>query len=173
MSLSAHASVRAVLIDRDDMMLLGAGGESGLGEPTPGAKRAVHALREAGLRVGVVADRASSPSDAISAERLADVLGPFDVWCDCAEHTVASHSEAVRRAADLLSLDPGELVVIGGTGADVEAARACGAASILVADAVTTSLDVEDADVVVDSIADAAALVLHSLRPVRQAHRAG
>ena len=167
MSLHAHERVRGVLIDRDDMVLDGrSGSDPWAAEPVAGARRAVRALRHAGIRVGVVADpiRPASGSAAVAA-RLEELVGPFDVWCTSSGPSAAGHSAAVLDAAARWELAPSEIVVIGGVGADVGAARETGAASILVVDAASTSGEIEDADVVVGSIVDAAALVLHDWYP--------
>jgi D-glycero-D-manno-heptose 1,7-bisphosphate phosphatase len=166
MTLHAHEPVRAVLFDLDDIV---AGGrlsaDAAEVRAAPGARRAVQALRAAGLQVGVVADAGepSDPADPVAA-RLAELVGPFDVWCGCAAHTADAHGAAVRDAADRLHVDPTAMVIVGGATADVAGAHDAGAASILVTDGGTTPTGVESADVVVDSLVDAAALVLHSAR---------
>jgi D-glycero-D-manno-heptose 1,7-bisphosphate phosphatase len=162
MSLHAHDRVRGVLFDRDDMVQdARSGSDPWSAQPVDGARRAVHALQHAGLRVGVVADpiRPTASGSAVAA-RLEQLVGPFDVWCTCATPTAEGRTAAVRSAAERWGIDPAEIVVIGGVGADVGAARETGAASILVADAASTSGEIEQADVVVGTILDAAALVL-------------
>lgn len=166
MSLHDHATLRAVLFDADDIVAREED-EAAVARPAAGAERAVAALRRAGLRIGVVADRASrQPATTTgSVDAAVDALfGPIDVWCECREHTAAAHRDAVLDAATVLGVDSSEIVVIGGTGADVTGAREAGAASVLVGDAAALVPDVEAADVVVDTVADAAALVLHSAR---------
>jgi phosphoglycolate phosphatase-like HAD superfamily hydrolase len=164
MSLHDHATLRAVLFDADDIVAHEED-EATIARPAAGAERAVAALRRAGLRIGVVADRASGQSATGAADAAIDALfGPIDVWCECREHTADAHRDAVLDAATVLGVDSSEIVVIGGTGADVSGARDAGAASVLVGDAAALVPDVEAADVVVDTVADAAALVLHSAR---------
>lgn len=159
MSLHDHGTLRAALFDADDIV---AREEEDVGRtrPADGAERAVSALRRAGLRIGIVAERGSR----LPGGELDALFGPVDVWCPCDEHTAAAHRDAVVGAATTLGLDPSEIVVIGGTGADVLGAREAGAASVLIGDAAALVPDVEAADVVVDTVADAAALVLHSAR---------
>jgi histidinol-phosphate phosphatase family protein len=94
-------------------------------------------------------------------DRVAELLGPFDVvlycphdeaaTCDCRE----PEPGMVRRAATLLGIDPRECVVIGDTAADVAAAEAAGARAVLVPNAATDPLEVRSAPHVRGSFAAA------------------
>jgi beta-phosphoglucomutase-like phosphatase (HAD superfamily) len=66
----------------------------------------------------------------------------------------------VRQAAAGLGLDPRDCVVIGDVGADVGAARAAGARSILVPTAATRQEEVAAAPLVAGSLHEAVSLVL-------------
>lgn len=151
MALRTHDQVRAVLFERND--LVGDGGRA-----LPGARRAVTALRAAGLQVGVVTDVGDETD-------LEPALGPLDVTCRCSGDDAEAHRAAVVDAADRLHLDPAALVLVGGSSADVRGAHEAGAGSIVVTDGDTSAGGVETADVVVDTVVDAAALLLHRLRP--------
>jgi D-glycero-D-manno-heptose 1,7-bisphosphate phosphatase len=166
MTLQAHPPVRAVLFDLDDIVVGGGVGASvDTVRAAPGARRAMRALRAAGLPVGVVAD-AGGPEDGSDpvAVRLAELVGPFDDWSSCTDHGVDAHGRAVRRAAERLHVDPASVVLVGGSTADVGGAHDVGAASIVVSDRGGVG-GTEDADVVVGSVVDAAALLLHRARP--------
>lgn len=166
MTLHAHGPVRAVLFDLDDLTAE----RDDVADATavraaPGARRAVQALRAAGLQVGVVAEAGgpADPADPV-AVRVSELVGPFDVWAGCDSRSAAAHGAAVRDAASRLHVDPADVALVGGTDADVTGARDVGAASIVVTEGGTMPAGVERADVVVDSLVDAAALVLHSAR---------
>lgn len=145
--------------------------------PVEGAKRATAAVRAAGLATAVVTNQSGIARGIVSREqvdavndRVQDLLGPFDVWevcphgpdeqCDCRKPQPGMIVHAAKR----LGVEPRDVVVIGDIGADVEAARAAGAASILVPTEVTRVEEVEAAEIVADNLVDAVALVLHAVR---------
>jgi beta-phosphoglucomutase-like phosphatase (HAD superfamily) len=66
----------------------------------------------------------------------------------------------IEAAAGALGVEPGECVVIGDIGADVEAARAAGARAVLVPTAVTRAEEVAAAPVVAADLVAAVELVL-------------
>jgi histidinol-phosphate phosphatase family protein len=139
----------------------------------PGAAEALCRLRDAGLRVGVVSNQSGvargliTPAQLVAVNaRVEELLGPFDTWQVCV------HGEAdgcpcrkpapglVRQAAEELGVDPSRCVVIGDTGADVEAARAAGARGVLVPAARTRPEEVRQAELVAASLVDAVDLVM-------------
>lgn len=140
-------SVAAVLFDRDDTLIADVPylNDPEQVRPVPGAAEVLRRLRAAGIPVGVVSNQSGVARGLISPEQLTAVndrvealLGPFDTWQVCV------HGDAdgcpcrkpapglVRRAAEALGVDPRRCVVIGDTGADVDAAEAAGARGILV-----------------------------------------
>jgi histidinol-phosphate phosphatase family protein len=138
---------QAVLFDRDDTLIFDVpylDDPDGV-RPVPGAKELVRSVRSAGIRVGVVSNQSGVAKGLITPERLAAVnarveetLGPFDTWqvcvhddgdgCTCRKPAPGM----VRQAAEALGVDVRRCVVIGDTGADVDAALAAGARGILI-----------------------------------------
>ncbi|WP_309125014.1 HAD-IIIA family hydrolase [Kocuria sp.] len=167
--------VRAVLFDRDGTLVhdVPYNGDPARVELVPGAREAVDAVRAAGLRVGVVSNQSGigrglltrAQVDAVNA-RLAELLGPFDTWQVCPhapEERCPCRKPApgmVLAAAAQLGVDPRECVLVGDIGADVEAAQAAGARSVLVPTPVTRAEEVAAAPVVAPTLRDAVAAVL-------------
>ncbi|REF01076.1 HAD-IIIA family hydrolase [Thermomonospora umbrina] len=138
---------KAVLFDRDGTLVRDVpyNGDPTRVEPMPGALRAVALARARGLSVGVVSNQSGigrglltrDEVDAVN-RRVDELLGPFDTWqvcphrdddgCRCRKPAPGM----VEQAAAELWLAPHECVVIGDIGADVGAARAAGARSVLV-----------------------------------------
>ncbi|SEG65756.1 haloacid dehalogenase superfamily, subfamily IA, variant 3 with third motif having DD or ED [Thermomonospora echinospora] len=138
---------RAVLFDRDGTLVRDVpyNGDPAKVEPMPGAREAVELARRLGLRVGVVSNQSGiarglltrQDVDAVN-RRVEELLGPFDTWqvcphgdgdgCRCRKPAPGM----VERAAHELWVQPHECVVVGDIGADVGAARAAGARSVLV-----------------------------------------
>ncbi|KOG32470.1 HAD-IIIA family hydrolase [Streptomyces resistomycificus] len=140
--------VKAVLFDRDGLLV-----ENGPGgadpdrvRPAPGAREALGLLRLHGVRTGVVARR--WPGDARGRltdadvrrvhHRVEELLGPFDVWGVCPHgpdegcRCRPPEPGLLLWAAGRICTAPGDCVVVGGTGVDLEAARRAGAHGILV-----------------------------------------
>ncbi len=149
--------VRAVLFDRDGTLVedVPYNDDPARVRPMPGAVTALRRLRPAGVRIGVVTNQSGVARGLITPARLAEVnrrveelLGPFDVWAIC------PHAETdgclcrkpapglVLQAAHRLGVRPGECVVIGDIGRDVEAAARAGARGILVPTPVTLPAEV-------------------------------
>jgi histidinol-phosphate phosphatase family protein len=167
--------VAAVLFDRDGTLVhdVPYNGDPELVRPVDGAADAVAALREKGIRVGVVTNQSGiargllrrDQVDAVNA-RVDTELGPFDTWqicphgdddgCSCRKPAPGM----VLAAARALGVDPAEVVVIGDIGADVQAAARAGARGILVPTATTRAEEVEAAEVRTGSLPDAVRLVL-------------
>lgn len=119
-------------------------GNPALVQPVRGALRAVAALRDLGLSLGVISNQSGiarglltdAQVEAVN-RRTDELLGPFDVWlycphgpddgCDCRKPL----PKMVVDAARALRVDPHECVVIGDRQSDVDAARAAGAQAVL------------------------------------------
>ncbi|WP_439379519.1 HAD-IIIA family hydrolase [Amycolatopsis lexingtonensis] len=137
----------AVLFDRDDTLIVDVpylDDPAGV-RPVPGAVELVRKLRENGIPVGIVSNQSGVAKGLITPDRLAavnarveELFGPFGTWqvcvhddgdgCDCRK----PRPGMVLRAAGELGVDPASCVVIGDTGADVDAALAAGARAVLV-----------------------------------------
>ncbi len=169
---------RAVLFDRDGTLVRDVpyNDEPAKVEAMPGAVEAVWALRAAGLRTAVVSNQSGVARGLVAPEALArvnarvdEIFGPFEAWevcthapdedCACRKPRPGLIEGAARR----LGVRPDECVVIGDIGADVEAARAAGARSILVPTEVTRRQETVGARLAADLPA-AARMVLRGLR---------
>ena len=153
----------AVLFDRDGTLVVDVPycGDPGLVVPVPTARAALALLRAAGVPVGVVSNQSGiarglltrDQVDAVN-RRVDDLLGPFDVWqvcphgpddgCDCRKPAPGM----VLAAAERLGVAAADVAVVGDIGADVGAARAAGARSVLVPTEVTLPDEVAAAPVV-------------------------
>lgn len=139
--------VRAVLFDRDGTLVhdVPYNADPALVRPVDGARAALDALRARGVRTGVVTNQSGigrgllTEADARRVNRrVAELLGPFDVWalcphgpddgCPCRK----PRPGMILRAARRLGVRPADCAVIGDIGADMEAARRAGAHGILV-----------------------------------------
>jgi histidinol-phosphate phosphatase family protein len=150
----------AVLFDRDDTLITDVPylADPDQVRPVPGAAEVLERLRRLGIRVGVVSNQSGVARGLITAhqldqvnDRVRELLGPFDSWQVCV------HGEQdgcacrkprpgmVRRAAEELGVDVRRCVVIGDTGADVDAAHAAGARAVLVPTARTLPSEIESA----------------------------
>jgi histidinol-phosphate phosphatase family protein len=175
----ARRRVGAVLFDRDGTLIddVPDNVDPDRVRPAAGAAVAVGRLRAAGVPVGVVTNQPRvargrlTHGDVLAVHRRVDeLLGPFDGFWYC------PHGEAdacacrkpapgmVVAAARGLGVATSGCVVVGDTESDLAAARAAGARSVLVPNAVTRPDEVERAAVVardlreaVDRILDAAA----------------
>ncbi len=143
----ARVPVAAVLFDRDDTLIVDVpylGDPSGV-EPVRDARAVLDALRTQGIRVGVVSNQSGVAKGLIDIDqlhavnqRVTDLLGPFDTWQYC----VHDADDACRcrkplpgmivDAAAELGVSTAACVMIGDTGADVDAALAAGARAVLV-----------------------------------------
>jgi D-glycero-D-manno-heptose 1,7-bisphosphate phosphatase len=154
---------RAVLFDRDGTLVVDVPycGDPALVRPVPAARPALALLRGAGIPVGVVSNQSGIARGLLRPEqvdavnrRIDDLLGPFDVWqlcphgpgdgCACRKPAPGM----VLAAAQRLGVAPGDVAVVGDIGADVGAARAAGARSVLVPTAVTRAEEVAAAPLV-------------------------
>jgi HAD superfamily hydrolase (TIGR01662 family) len=182
MALDPDRTVRGLLFDRDDTLVIDVpyNADPHRVVPVPGAHRAVERARAAGLRLGVVTNQSviakgmatREQVDATNA-RVDELVGPFEVWCVC-PHDAGDDCACrkprpgmVLEAAERLGLPPESLVVIGDIGADVGAAVAAGAQSVLVPTPRTRAEEVDAAPTVADSLEEAVALVLGHVAAVR------
>jgi D-glycero-D-manno-heptose 1,7-bisphosphate phosphatase len=152
-----------VLFDRDGTLVVDVPycADPALVTPVSTAPAALALLRAAGIPVGVVSNQSGiarglldrNQVDAVN-RRVDDLLGPFDVWqvcphgpddgCACRK----PQPGMVLAAADALGVAPEDVAVVGDIGADVGAARAAGARSVLVPTSVTLPEEVDAAPVV-------------------------
>lgn len=163
----------AVLFDRDGTLVVDVAynGDPDQVRPVPAARAALALLRLAGIPAGVITNQAGIARGLITAEqadtvnrRIDELLGPFAVWQVC-PHGPADGCNCrkprpgmVLAAAQRLGVAPEHVAVIGDVGADIDAATAAGATSVLVPTAVTLPQEVAAAPVV---CADLVAAVSH------------
>ncbi|MFE1454173.1 D-glycero-alpha-D-manno-heptose-1,7-bisphosphate 7-phosphatase [Streptomyces sp. NPDC058735] len=189
--------VKAVLFDRDGTLVedVPYNGDPHRVRPVQGAREALALLRARGVRTGVVTNQSGVARGLITEadvhrvhHRLDELLGPFDVFAVCPHgpgdgcRCRKPEPGMVLWAAGRLCTDPGDLVVIGDIGADVEAARRAGAHGILVPTAVTRGEEVAAADHVAPDLLTAVRAVLDGVprgrvladeRPIRDAFTGG
>ncbi|WP_153398793.1 HAD-IIIA family hydrolase [Ornithinicoccus halotolerans] len=166
---------RAVLFDRDGTLVhdVPYNGDPDRVEPVAGADEALRLLRDAGLRIGLVSNQSGigrglldeQQVDAVNS-RVEELLGRLDTLQYCPHHPEAGcpcrkpAPGLVLAAAEELGVRPHECVVVGDIGADVDAARAAGAWSVLVPTGVTRTEEVVAAELVAPDLVAAADVVL-------------
>jgi histidinol-phosphate phosphatase family protein len=169
------AAPAAVLLDRDGTLVVDVpyNGDPARVRPVPGAREALERLRAAGVALAVVSNQSAIGLGRLSPEqvdavnrRVDELLGPLGPWvvcphaphdgCSCRKPAPGLVLEAARR----LGVDPEECVVVGDVGADVEAARAAGARSVLVPTPSTRREEVAAAPVTAPDLRAAVDLVL-------------
>jgi histidinol-phosphate phosphatase family protein len=171
------SSPKAVLFDRDGTLVANVpyNGDPERVVVMPGAREAVERLRAAGVATAVVSNQSGVARGLIRVEqveavnrRVEELLGPLGPWMVCL-HGPGDGCRCrkpgpglIEAAAGALGVEPGECVVIGDIGADVEAARAAGARAVLVPTAVTQPEEVAAAPVVAGDLLAAVELVLGS-----------
>jgi HAD superfamily hydrolase (TIGR01662 family) len=173
----------AVLFDRDGTLVADVpyNGDPARVTLMPGARRAVDAVRAAGVPVGVVTNQSGVARGLLTRRdvenvrlRVEELLGPFTVWavcphgpgegCACRKPAPGLILAACRR----LAVPPERTAVIGDIGADMEAARAAGARGVLVPTAVTRAEETAAADVTAPDLPAAVRLVLGPAVPARE-----
>ncbi|MEJ2870726.1 HAD family hydrolase [Actinomycetospora sp. OC33-EN08] len=157
------ARLAAVLFDRDGTLVhdVPYNGDPDRVAPVDTARPALDRLRAAGIATGVVSNQSgiarglltAAQVDAVNA-RLDELVGPIGVWawcphgpddgCSCRKPAPGLVLDAARR----LGVSPDEVAVIGDIGADVGAAAAAGARSVLVPTAVTRQAEIDAAPLV-------------------------
>lgn len=166
---------QAVLFDRDGTLIRDEpyNGDPRRVVPVPGAREALDALREAGIKVGVITNQSGvgrgllTPDEVAAVnDRVEQLLGPFDDWQICL-HTPEDGCECrkpapgmVHSAAHALGVDVRRCAVVGDIDADVRAAEGAGAFAVLVPNEHTRPEEVEAAAVTCHTISDAVALLL-------------
>jgi histidinol-phosphate phosphatase family protein len=166
---------KAVLFDRDGTLVADVpyNGDPERVVVMPGAREAVERLRAAGVATAVVSNQSGVARGLIRVEqveavnrRVEELLGPLGPWMVCL-HGPGDGCRCrkpgpglIEAAAGALGVEPGECVVIGDIGADVEAARAAGARAVLVPTSVTRAHEVAAAPVVAGDLLAAVELVL-------------
>jgi histidinol-phosphate phosphatase family protein len=171
---------KAVLLDRDGTLVedVPYNRDPAAVRPMPGAREAVERLRAAGIRLAVVSNQSGvgrgllSPEDvrAVNA-RIEELLGPLGPWMICPHapgDACGCRKPApglIERASEALRVDAGDCVVIGDIGADVDAARAAGARSVLVPTPRTRADEVAAAPAVARDLGTAVDLVLTGRAP--------
>jgi HAD superfamily hydrolase (TIGR01662 family) len=136
---------KAILFDRDGTLVhdVPYNGDPDKVEPVADAAEAIRLVREAGLALGVVSNQSGIARGLITTDdvqrvnkRVEELLGPFDTWQICPHHGGCECRKPapglVHQAARALGVRPEDCLVIGDIGADVAAARAAGARSVLV-----------------------------------------
>jgi D-glycero-D-manno-heptose 1,7-bisphosphate phosphatase len=183
---SPPSSTAAVLFDRDGTLIEDEPycADPALVRPMPHARAALALVREAGLPIGVITNQSGIARGLLTREqatavneRVERLLGPFGVWrmcphgpdegCPCRKPKPGM----VLSAAAALGVPADRVVVIGDIGADVAAAAAAGARSVLVPTPVTRAEEIAAAPVVRRDLVSA---VTHLLAgPVASAGPAG
>jgi len=169
----------AVLFDRDGTLIedVPYNADPALVRPVAGARRALESLRGNDVRLGVVSNQSGVARGLMTERdvgrmhaRVAELLGPFDDWRFCPHLPVDGcrcrkpEPGMVLDACAALGVRPNRCVVIGDIGADVEAAEAAGAKSVLVPTPATRGAEVAAARVVAVDLPGAVACAVALLR---------
>lgn len=151
----------AVLFDRDGTLVVDVpyNGDPDLVEPVAGAEEALRRLRRAGVPTAVITNQSGIAKGLIDKrqvdqvnQRLEQMIGPLGPVFMCPHspedrcHCRKPSPGMVIDAARALGVEPSQVVVIGDIGADMDAAKAVGARSILVPTRKTRPEEVADAD---------------------------
>ncbi|HEY1428085.1 MAG TPA: HAD-IIIA family hydrolase [Candidatus Tumulicola sp.] len=161
--LRVRSRALAVLLDRDGTIIVDVPGNTDPARvvPMPHAASALRRLRAEGIRTAVVSNQSGIglgqlTTDDVSAinERTERLLGPLGPIFIC-EHIPSAVCECRKpkpglllQAIEALAVRPEDCVMVGDIGADIDAARAIGARSILIPTAVTRPEEVLAAPVV-------------------------
>lgn len=165
----------AVLFDRDGTVIVDVpyNGDPCRVVAMPGARVSLDRLRAAGVPVGLVTNQSGMARGWLTREQVdavnaavAELLGPFavvrvcphgaDDGCDCRK----PRPGMVFSAAAALGVPARDVAVVGDIGADVEAAAAAGARSVLVPTSATRPQEIMAAPVVRPDLAAAVHLLL-------------
>jgi D-glycero-D-manno-heptose 1,7-bisphosphate phosphatase len=170
-----RGKTRAVLFDRDGTLIedVPYNGDPARVRAMPGAHEALDALRLHGIRTGVVTNQSGVGRGLLRADqvrmvnlRVEETLGRFSTWQVCPHRPDDGCScrkprpGLVLAACTELGVEPAETVLIGDTGADVDAALAAGARPVLVPNPVTSPAEVEAAPAVADDLVAAVRIAL-------------
>jgi histidinol-phosphate phosphatase family protein len=164
-----------VLFDRDGTLVADVpyNGDPELVVAMPGAREAVARLRAAGVAMAVVTNQSGVARGRLRPEqveavnrRVEELLGRLGPWLVCPhgpDDSCRCRKPApglVEAAARALGVTPSDCVVIGDIGADVQAASAAGARSVLVPTAATRAEEVAGAPEVAPDLGAAVDLLL-------------
>jgi len=171
----------AVLFDRDGTLVVDVpyNGSPERVQPMPRALEAVARLRAANVPLGVVSNQSGirrgivTPGQVVAVNaRVDELFGGFAVWEVC-PHAPADDCACrkprpglVIAAAKRLGLAPRDAAVVGDIGADVEAATAAGARSVLVPTPRTRLEEVRSAPAVAPDLDAAVSLLFPELPPL-------
>jgi histidinol-phosphate phosphatase family protein len=165
----------AVLLDRDGTLVedVPYNGDPDRVVPVPGAAAALGRLRSAGVALALVSNQSGVARGLLTLadvaavnDRLVELVGPVGPWFVCphgADEGCTCRKPApgmILAAAAALGVRPGDCVLIGDIGSDMDAARAAGARAILVPTPATLADEVAAAPVVVTTLDEAVDLVL-------------
>ncbi|MFD5479899.1 HAD-IIIA family hydrolase [Streptomyces hawaiiensis] len=167
--------VKAVLFDRDGTLVEDVPNNADPDRvcPVEGAREALALLREHDIRTGVVTDQPGVARGLLTDadvrrvnHRVDELLGPFDVFGVCPHgpddgcHCRRPQPGMLLWAGGRICTGPADLVVIGATAADAEAARRAGAHGILVPNGQTRPEETTRADHVAPDLLTAVRAVL-------------
>ncbi|MCU1458647.1 MAG: hydrolase, HAD-superfamily, subfamily [Actinomycetia bacterium] len=179
----ARPAPAALLLDRDGTIVRDVpyNGDPELVELLDGVGASLERVRENGLALAVVTNQSGVARGMLSIEqvdavnrRIDELAGPIQHWvvcphapddgCACRKPASGMVLDAARR----LGTTPEQCVVIGDTGADVEAATNAGARAILVPNPVTRAEEIRSAPEIAPTFRDAVDRVL---APLVSSHR--
>lgn len=165
---------RAVLLDRDGTLIIDVpyNGDPDKVQPLPGIADTLATLRRNHIPLGVLTNQSGiarghinrAQADAVN-RRVDELLGPFDVWEVCPhgpDDGCACRKPApgmILNACRTLRLQPHETAFIGDIGTDVDAAQAAGATGVLIPTPITLQEEIDRAELVAETLADAVALL--------------
>ncbi|ANZ40120.1 haloacid dehalogenase [Lentzea guizhouensis] len=157
----------AVLFDRDGTLIRDVpyNGDPSVVTPMPGAREVLRELRAQGVRTGVVTNQSGIGRGLLTHEQVAavnarvdELFGRFGTWQICPhapDEGCACRKPApglVLAACEALGVSPHRTLMVGDIGADVEAAEAAGAVSLLVPTEVTRADEVARAPRTADDL---------------------
>ncbi len=168
---------KAILFDRDGTLVVNVpyNGDAAQVQLMPGVRAALDRIRERHIPIGVVSNQSGVARNYITRlqvqevnDRIAELAGHIDGWFTC-PHGPDDACECrkpqpglILEAAAQFGVKPQACVVIGDVGADVVAAQAAGARSILVPTSQTRAEEIEQAPETAPSLSAAVDLVLQS-----------
>ncbi|MFG1927126.1 D-glycero-alpha-D-manno-heptose-1,7-bisphosphate 7-phosphatase [Cryptosporangium sp. NPDC048952] len=155
---------RLVLFDRDGTLTVDDppyNGDPANVQLRPTAREALDVLRAHDVSIGVVSNQSGVGRGRLNrnhveavADRIEQLLGTFDAWVFCPHLPTAGCAcrkpapGMVLAATDALGVPPHETALIGDIGADIGAATAAGATSVLVPTPVTRAEEIATAPTV-------------------------
>lgn len=168
---------KAILFDRDGTLVVNVpyNGDASKVQLMPGVRAALGRIRERHIPIGVISNQSGVARNCITMvqvqqvnHRIVELAGHINGWFICPH---GPHDECACRkpqpglileAAAQFGIEPQACVVIGDVGADVLAAQAAGARSILVPTSQTRAEEIQQAPEVAPSLSVAVDSVLRS-----------